>query len=191
MPTRPTVSKKAAAAAASRKEPARKKPARKAVLKAATSKAAAPRKTALRRAAPAPAAGDERSLQDLLGRLGRLELAGLAGRLVEGWRKDLQALVAASQRSYAGLQEVVARQTAQISEAAGELRSVGMVMGVAGVTESARRLDDLALAALQLALNDIRELSDLAANSQREAYELVQRRVAENLDEVQRALKNG
>lgn len=188
MPTRPTVSKKAAAV--SRKESARKKPARKAVRKAATSKAAAPRKTALRRA-PAPAAGDERSLQDLLGRLGRLELAGLAGRLVEGWRKDLQALVAASRRSYAGLQEVVARQTAQISEAAGELRSVGMVMGVAGVTESARRLDDLALAALQLALNDIRELSDLAANSQREAYELVQRRVVENLDEVQRALKNG
>jgi len=64
-----------------------------------------------------------------------------------------------------------------------------MAMGVAGASESVRRLDDLAVGALQLALNDIRELSDMAAKSQREAYELVQRRVAENLDEVQSALR--
>ena len=163
---------------------------KKAAAKAATRKAPV-RKTAARRAVPPVSAAppDERSLQELLGRLGRLELAGLAGRLVEGWRKDLQALMAASQRSYAGLQEVEARQTAQIKDAAGELRSVGMAMGVAGASESVRRLDDLAVGALQLALNDIRELSDMAAKSQREAYELVQRRVAENLDEVQSALR--
>jgi phasin family protein len=169
MPTRTAAPKKTAAKAAGKKTPARKAPPRA--------------------VASPPAALDEASLQDLLARLSRLELAGLAGRLVDGWRKDLQALVTASQRSYAGLQEVVARQTAQIKEAAGELRSVGMAMGVAGTTESVRRIDDLAVGALQLALNDIRELSDMTAKSQREAYELVQRRVAENLDEVQRALR--
>ena len=52
-----------------------------------------------------------------------------------------------------------------------------------------RNLDDLALASLKLALNDVRELADLAASSQREAFELVQQRVTENIDEVQRLLR--
>jgi len=175
MPTRIVPAKKAAPKTVKPKAPAGKPATRKPPVRSGAAKKSTP--------------VEQASLQDLLARLSKLELAGLAGRLVDGWRKDLQALVSASQRSYAGLQEVVARQTAQIKDAAGELRSVGKVMAVAGTAESVRRLDDLAAAALQLALNDIRELSDMTAKSQREAYELVQRRVAENLDEVQRALR--
>jgi phasin family protein len=175
MPTRIVPAKKAAPKTVKPKAPAGKPPTRKPPARSG--------------AAKKPAPVEQASLQDLLARLSKLELAGLAGRLVDGWRKDLQALVSASQRSYAGLQEVVARQTAQIKDAASELHGVGKVMAVAGTAESVRRLDDLAAAALQLALNDIRELSDMTAKSQREAYELVQQRVADNLDEVQRALR--
>ena len=56
------------------------------------------------------------SLSELLARLGKLELAGLAGRLVSGWRTDLETIVEANQKSYAGLQHMVARQMAQLKE---------------------------------------------------------------------------
>jgi len=164
------------------KRPARKTAARKPKAKKTTSRSAAtpPAKTS---------AADAASLRDLVSRLSKLQVAGLAGRLVQGWRKDLEAIVAANRRSYAGLQEVVRRQTAQIMEAVTELQTVGKVVATVGVGKSVRNLDDLALAGLKLALNDVRELANLAANSQREAFELVRRRVAENVDEVQRLLQ--
>jgi len=70
-----------------------------------------------------------------------------------------------------------------------ELQTVGKVMATVGAKESVRNLDDLALASLTLTLNDLRELADLAARSQREAFELMQQRVAENIDEVQQLLR--
>ena len=83
----------------------------------------------------------------------------------------------------------MSRQTAQIKEAAGELQSVGKLMTVIGPKESVRNLDELARAALELALTDIRELSALAASSQREAFEIVHGRVTKNIDEVQQLLR--
>ena len=119
-------------------------------------------------------AADAASLRDLVARLGKLEVAGFAGRLVQGWRTDLEVIVAANRRSYAGLQEIVRRRTAQIREAVSELQTVGKVMAMVGAKESVRNLDDLALRQPEVALNDMRELADLAARSQREAFETVQ-----------------
>jgi len=158
---------------------------------------AAPRKVAVKKAAAKPAArppakasaADAASLRDLVARLSKLEVAGFAGRLVQGWRKDLEVIVAANRRSYAGMEEIVRRRTAQIKETVSELQSVGKVMATVGTKESVRNLDDLALASLKLTLNDLRELADLAARSQREAFELMQQRVAENIDEVQQLLR--
>jgi phasin family protein len=167
---------------------------------AATKRAArktAPRNAAVKKTAAQPAArppakaaaADAASLRDLVSRLSKLEVAGFAGRLVQSWRKDLEVIVAANRRSYAGLEEIARRRTAQIKETVSELQSVGKVMATVGTKESARNLDDLALASLKLTLNDLRELADLAARSQREAFELMQQRVAENIDEVQRLLR--
>ena len=62
-------------------------------------------------------------------------------------------------------------------------------MSVIGPKDSARHLDDLALASVELALADVRELAEAAANSQREAFDLVHRRVSANIEEVQRLLR--
>jgi hypothetical protein len=62
-------------------------------------------------------------------------------------------------------------------------------MSVIGPKQSVRHLDDLALASVEMALNDVRELADAAAQSQREAFELVHRRVSANIEEVQRLLR--
>lgn len=166
--------------------PAPKRPARKAAQPAL--KAAAKRRPPRQGAAKPAAATEAASLGELMAGLSKLELAGFAGKLVQGWRKDLESIMQASQKSYAGLQTIVTRQTAQIKDAAGELQSVAKLMTVIGVKDSARNLDDLALASLDMALADIRELAAVAANSQREAFDIVHRRVNENIDEVQRLL---
>lgn len=164
---------------------ATKAPARKPTVKtAARSSVPKARKT------PPPARpADAASLHDLASRLGKLELAGLAGKLVEGWRTDLAAIVEANRKSYAGLQAIVSRQTAQIKEAVGEFQSVGKLMSAIGPKDSVRSLDDLALASLQLALADIRELAALAAASQRDAFEIMHGRVTRNIEEVQQLLR--
>jgi len=85
--------------------PAAKRPARRAAAdkpaaqKAATAKVAA--KT--RKPAVAMSADDLVSLRELAARLGKLEVAGLAGSFVQGWRADLKAIVQANRKSYAGL----------------------------------------------------------------------------------------
>jgi phasin family protein len=175
------------------KTPASKRAAPKRTAAKATAKAAAKpaRKTTAARHAPSPAPGSEAaSLSELLARLGKLELAGLAGRLVSGWRTDLQTLVEANRKSYAGLQDIVGRQMTQIRERVAEIQSVAKVVSVIGPKDSARHLDDLALAAVEQSLADVRELAKAAAQSQREAFDLVHQRVTANIDEVQRLLRN-
>jgi phasin family protein len=165
-------------------------PARKARAAKARPKAVTATKAAAKGARPASASAGkaDASLRELALRLGRIELAGLAGQLVKGWREDIAVIVKARRRSYAGLQAVVGRQCAQIAEAIGEWRTVGKLMVKIGPRQSLSHADKLAVASFRLALADIRELADLAASSQREAFEILQRQVHKNIDEVQRLL---
>ena len=91
----------------------------------------------------------------------------------------------ANRKSYAGLLAIARRQ---VNDAVGELRTVGKYMTTIGAKESARNLNGLALASLQLALADIRELATLAANSQRETFEIVHGRATKTVEKVQRLL---
>lgn len=163
--------------------PAVERPARKAT--PAVKRPARKRQTA----AAGVDSSEAASLGELLARLGKLELAGLAGRLVTGWRSDLETIVQANRMSYAGLQDMVARQMTQLKERIGEMQAVAKVMSVIGPRDSARHLDDLALASVEMALTDVRELADAAARSQREAFDLVHQRVSANIEEVQRLLR--
>jgi phasin family protein len=148
--------------------------------------AAAVRRKALPKAGDA---SDERSLRELAARLSKIELSGLAGWLVKGWREDLDAVAKAARSSYAGLQQVVERQAGMIKEAAAEWRTASAVMREIGPKRTVRHLDKLAMASLELALADVRELAALAARSQRDAYDIVTKRVNRNLDAVQRLLR--
>jgi hypothetical protein len=62
-------------------------------------------------------------------------------------------------------------------------------MSVIGPKDGVRYLDDLALASVEMALADVRELAEAAAKSRREAFDLVHRRVNANIEEVQRLLR--
>lgn len=158
---------------------------------AAKSRKSGARKTVRRappKAAPrtAAAAASAQNLFDMsMGGLGktleRLNLSGVAGTIAEGRRKDLAALVAANKKSYEGIQAVVARQTSMLRNAVTEWQA--MAQGGGGA-QGMGRVDEAVKQTFTMALENIRELGELAARSQAEAFEIVRRRIMENVEEV-------
>ena len=166
----------------------------------AAGKSRAAKKTGVRRAtkarsAPTRAAGPEKLFNLSMGGLGqtleRLNLSGVAGTIAEGRRKDLAALIAANKKSYEGLQAVVARQTAMLKGAVSEWQSIAQGMSSGGGAQGLGQMDEVAKNAFKLALENIRELGELAARSQAEAFEIVRKRIMENVNEVSALLRQG
>jgi phasin family protein len=141
---------------------------------------------------PTPADVQEAFVKPLKGmaeRLQNLPLAGAAGAIVESGRKDLQALVKANEKSYEGLQAVVQRQTEMLRSSIEEWQ--GTMKGLSGKDprEGFAKLDAMGKAAFKQALDDIRELSEMAAKSQADAFEVVRERIRSNVDEVTKLLQ--
>ena len=129
-------------------------------------------------------------LKGVADRLQNLPLAGAASAIVESGRKDLQALVQANEKSYQGLQAVVQRQTEMLKASIQEWQ--GAVKGMSGgdPRENLAKLDAMGKAAFKQALDDIRELSEMAAKSQAEAFDVVRKRISDNVDEVSKLLRS-
>jgi len=123
--------------------------------------------------------------------LEQLNLSGVASTIAEGRRKDLAALVAANKKSYEGLQAVVARQTAMLKSAVTEWQSIAQGMSPGSAGQGLGRIDEVAKKTFTLALENIRELGELAARSQAEAFEIVRKRIMENVNEVSALLQRG
>jgi phasin family protein len=141
---------------------------------------------------PTPADVQEAFVKPLKGmaeRLQNLPLAGAAGAIVESGRKDLQALVKANEKSYEGLQAVVQRQTEMLRSSIEDWQ--GTMKGLSGKDprEGFAKLDAMGKAAFKQALDDIRELSEMAAKSQADAFEVVRDRIRSNVDEVSKLLQ--
>jgi phasin family protein len=151
----------------------------------------APRKT-LSKAKPTAKARAPRPKAGRSARGGAVDpstLPDFAGLLVTARRKDLEAILEANKKSYAGLQSVVQRQVEALKNAVSEWRLVIKLMAESGARESLSKLDELALASFRLAINNIRDLAEMAARSQADAYEIVRRRIREDVDEVTRLLE--
>lgn len=129
-------------------------------------------------------------LKGMAERLQNLPLAGAAGSIVESGRKDLQALMQANEKSYQGLQAVVQRQTEMLKSSIQEWQGTVKGMSTAGdPREGLAKLDAMGKAAFKQALDDIRELSELAAKSQADAFTVVRNRIRDNVDEVSKLLQ--
>ena len=128
-------------------------------------------------------------IKDMAERLQSLQVAGAAGTMLESGRKDLQALVEANEKSYQGLQTVVQRQTEMLKASIGEWQGAVKSMSPADARENIAKLDALSKAAFKRALDDIRELSELAAKTQADAFEVMRQRIRDNVDEVSKLLQ--
>lgn len=110
-------------------------------------------------------------------------LGQVASTVVTSRQRNAQALVEAGRQSYSGVAEVLKRRLVILQETLSELRAVAKVMRQAGARESVAHLDGLARGAMQLTVNSIRELSALASATQKEALDILARRLQADLVE--------
>lgn len=128
-------------------------------------------------------------LKGMADRLQSLNLTGGAGKLLESGRKDLAALMEANEKSYKGLQTVVQRQTEMIKSAISEWQAAAKEMPGKDPKENLAKLDELGRQSFQRAIDDIKELANLAAKSQADAFDVVRQRIQSNVDEVTKMLQ--
>ncbi|MGO4608255.1 TIGR01841 family phasin [Variovorax sp. 2RAF20] len=160
----------------------------------ATAKKAAAKKTTTSSTASekkaAPTAADMLNpLKGMADRLQDLNLTGGAGKLLESGRKDLAALMQANEKSYQGLQTVVQRQTEMIKSAIAEWQTAAKEMPGKDPKANLAKLDELGRQSFQRAIDDIKELANLAAKSQADAFDVVRQRIQANVDEVTKMLQ--
>lgn len=163
----------------------------------ATAKKAAAKKTTASSSssskAAAPDAADMlnplKNLKGMADRLQNLNLTSGAGKLLDSGRKDLEALMQANERSYQGLQTVVQRQTEMIKSAISEWQTAAKEMPGKDAKANLAKLDELGRQSFQRAIDDIKELANLAAKSQADAFDVVRQRIQANVDEVTKLLQ--
>lgn len=153
-----------------------------------TAKKDAP-KSASASSTSASAADLLKPLKGLTDRLQNLNLTDGAGKMLESRREDLKALMQANEKSYKGLQTVVQRQTEMIKSAITEWQSTAKAMPGKDPKENLATLDALGRQSFQRAIDDIKELADLAAKSQADAFDVVRKRIQANVDEVTKLLQ--
>jgi len=109
--------------------------------------------------------------------------------IVEARRKDVEALTQANQVAYESMQALARREAEILQQTMAEWQ--GAMAGMAGKTpqEMAARGTELATQAFGRALANMRELAEMASNSQSQTYEILNRRFQENLEDLRKLMQ--
>ena len=97
--------------------------------------------------------------------------------LVDRERKNIEALAKANRIALEGWQRLVRRQAEMLQE------TMKKVVADAGQVDAMKRTD-LAKKGFEKALANMRELAEMASKSQREAFEVVRKRIEENVEGI-------
>ena len=109
--------------------------------------------------------------------------------MIAAQRKNIEALTAANQVAFEGVQTIAKRQVEFARKAAEELSDVAKEFTATGTPEDKlARQAALAKEAFETALANLRELSGIAQKANSQAVDLISKRVVENFDEVKTAL---
>jgi phasin family protein len=128
-------------------------------------------------------------LPDFTQMLKNLSLPGVdVNALVASRRKDIEALVAANQRAQEGFKALVQRQTEILQETMRQTQEGGGTLGQS-LGDAATRQAESAKQAFEQALANMRELAEMAASSQTQAYEALQKRMKESVEETRQLLQ--
>jgi phasin family protein len=122
--------------------------------------------------------------------LEQFKVPGLdVGAIMEARRKDIEALVAANRRAYEGMQLLAHRQAEMFQVAMDEWQAATKdVMGAPSPGAGAAKQAELGQQAFARALANMRELAEMATQSQSQAWEVVSRRFHENLEELKKLM---
>jgi len=106
-------------------------------------------------------------------------------RLMEAQKKNLEAIAEANRRAAESFQAIVQRQTDLMREAMSEAASaVGDLSASASPEARAQKQADLMRRAFERTITNMREIAEMAAQSNGEIYDLLAQRAAESLAEV-------
>ncbi|MEC9346764.1 MAG: TIGR01841 family phasin [Pseudomonadota bacterium] len=123
--------------------------------------------------------------------LGDMKLPGFdIGALVEMQKKNVEAVIAANRVAMDGVRAVIERQV-QIAQASAEQAQAALKAASSGKTKGVDVSNQIeeARAAVEKAIADMRELSEMVTRSQTEAFEILNKRMLEAADEVKGQFK--
>jgi phasin family protein len=105
--------------------------------------------------------------------------------VVSSQRRNLEALTAANQLALEGMQAVARRQS-EIFRQMMEEASQGMrdMMAAGSPEDKAAKQTELVKEAFRRAIGNMRELADMVSKSQGDAFEVINKRVTDSLDEL-------
>ena len=98
--------------------------------------------------------------------------------LVDRERKNIEALVKANRIAFEGWQRLVRRQTEMLQE------TMKKVVADAGQQHAMEKRADLAKEGFEKALANMRELAEITTQSQKEAFDVVRKRIEENVEGI-------
>src|SRR5262245_10281341 len=118
----------------------------------------------------------------------QLKVPGLdVSGFIEAQRKNIEALTEANQAAYEGMRDLARRQMELLQETAAEWQAAMSEAAKREGTNVSRRADT-AQKAFGKAFGNMRELAEMAAKAQTEAWEVVQKRFQQNLAELRSLL---
>jgi phasin family protein len=111
--------------------------------------------------------------------MGQFRLPGVdLTALVDRERKNIEALAEANRIAFEGWQSLVRRQAEILQE------TMKKVVADAGQEDAMKKRADLAKEGFEKALSNMRELAEMATKSQKEAFEVVRKRIEENVEGI-------
>ena len=109
--------------------------------------------------------------------------------LVEAQRKNIEALTGANQVVVQGMQAVAKRQSEILAQAMAEVSSAAQQIASAGDPQAmSAKQAELVRQAFEKAIANMRELAEMVTKSNQEAFQLINQRVAESLEELKAAM---
>ena len=127
-----------------------------------------------------------------LGRIGDvldgIKLSGAASVLLAGRRKDIEALLKVSRKSYREVQSLVERRSRELKYAIGDWKQVAKEIRVSDPKDIVVKLEAIGNQAFKLAVKNLRDLSQLATKSQGDTLDVIKKRIRDNVADVKKLL---
>lgn len=135
-----------------------------------------------------PKAGTGTPFPDIAKILGQLKIPGVdVNAIVDSSRKDIEAITQANRQAYENMQALARREAEMLSQTVTEIQSA--LSGLAGKpAEAAAKGSALAQQAVAKTLASMLDVAESASKAQAQAYETLNRRCQERLEELRKLI---
>ena len=137
-----------------------------------------------------PFANFDLSQFDVTKMLGNLKIPGFdISALMAAQSKNLEALTAANKITLEGMQSIAKRQAEILAQAVSEISSMAQQLASSSSPQEAgKKQAELVQQAFEKALANMRELAEMFSKTNTEAFDLINKRFTESLEELKNLL---